>query len=430
MKVSGISALAGILSVASANTCSPITVTAPGSCATGSYGGGSYGNKTVTVTSTVTAPGSTVTVTAPASYNNHGLTSYGSPGGTMVGGGGPKSYIPASSTYIGPPSTYVGNSKSGAIAPPYVATSGTVVTSVDYSYKATSVWVYPVGSSPTKECTVAIYEETTVTVVVININITIVNGQATTICSTISGQMPTTTPSIPAPPTTYSQPPSSASVWIPGGGYNGTMTQSKSAGSTSPSTPGGGSNSTKVHKVVVGAEGKLLYKDNQIIASIGDIIRFDFNSTNHTVTQSTLQKPCEPLKDGFDTGFTHFNNQSRTGVLPTVDFVVSVSTPLWFYCAQPKGTHCQKGMVLGINPGTKFPEFLSAATATASTGFSKGTGHPSGTGAYKTGERTSSSSPTASASKSSAASGSAQHPTTSTAAPGEYQYAKRGYWGA
>ncbi|TVY25617.1 putative GPI-anchored cupredoxin [Lachnellula hyalina] len=417
MKVSGISALACIL--------------APGSCATGSYSGSSYGNKTVTVTSTVTAPSSTVTatvtVTAPASYNNQGATSYGSSGGTIVGGGGSKSYIPASSTYIGPPSTYVGNSKSGAIAPPYVATSGTVVTSVDYSYKATSVWVYPVGSSPTKDCTVAIYEETTVTVVVININITIINGQATTICSTISGQMPTTTPPIPAPPTTYSQPPTSTSVWIPGGGYNGTMTQSKSAGSTSTSTPGGGSNSTKVHNVVVGAEGKLLYKDNQIIASIGDIIRFDFNSTNHTVTQSTLQKPCEPLKDGFDTGFTHFNNQSRTGVLPTVDFVVSVSTPLWFYCAQPKGTHCQKGMVLGINPGTKFPEFLSAATA--STGFSKSTGTPSGTGAYGTG-KTSSSSPSASASKSSTISGSAQHPTTSTTAPGEYQYAKRGYWGA
>ncbi|TVY15895.1 putative GPI-anchored cupredoxin [Lachnellula arida] len=413
MKVSGISALAGIL--------------------------GSSGNKTVTVTSTVTAPGSTITVTGPASYgsNNKGPTSYGSPGSTIVGGGGSKSYIPASSTYIGPPSTYVGNSKSGAIAPPYVTTSGTVVTSVDYSYTATSVWVYPAGSSPTKECTVAIYEETTVTVVIINVNITVdVNGQTTTICSTNSGKLPTTTPwwpTIPSPPTTYSQPPSSTHISVPGGGYNSTKTQSKSADSTSSSTPGGGSNSTKVHYVVVGAEGKLLYKDNQIIASIGDIIRFDFNSTNHTVTQSTLQKPCEPLKGGFDTGFTHFNDQNRTGVLPPVDFTVSVSTPLWFYCAQPKGTHCQKGMVLGINPGNKFPEFLSAATASigASTGFPKSIGgFPSGNGAHGTGKTSSPSSPTAPASKSSTISGSAQHPTTSATGYGEYQYTKRGYWGA
>ncbi|TVY12494.1 putative GPI-anchored cupredoxin [Lachnellula arida] len=371
MKVSGISALSGILGVASANTCSSITVTASGSCTTSSYGGSSYGNKTVTVTSTVTAP---------ASYasNYKGAISIGSPGDTMVSAGSPKSYIPASSTYIGPPLTYVGSSKSGAVAPPYVVTSDTVVTSVDYGYKETSVWIYPTGSSSNKECTVAIYKETTVTVVVININITIINGQAATICSTVNGKTPTTTPTIP-PPTTYSQPPSS----------------------TSTSSSGGGSNSTKVHNVVVGAEGKLLYKDNQIIACIGDIIRFDFNSTNHTVTQSTLQMPCKPLKDGFDTGFTHFNDKNRTGVLPPVDFTVTVSTPLWFYCAQPKRTHCQKGMVLGINPGNKFPEFLGAATAsttaTASTGFPKSSGgFRSGTG------KTASSSPISFASKFSA----------------------------
>ncbi|TVY44265.1 putative GPI-anchored cupredoxin [Lachnellula occidentalis] len=464
MKVSGMSALAGILGVASANTCSPVTVTAPGSCATGSYGGGSYGNNTVTVTapgscatgsysggpygnntvtviSTVTAPGSTVTVTGPASCAsaNNDAISYVAPGSTMVGGGDPQNYIPASSTYIGTPSNYVDNSNPDAIAPPYVATTGTMVTSVDYSDTATSVWIYPAGSSPTKECTVAIYEKTTVTVVVININVTIMNGQATTIYSTIPGKIPTTTPSIPSPPTTYLQPPSSTSIFLPSGGYNSTMTQSNSAGSTSPSTPGGGNNSTNIHYVVVGAEGKLLYKDNQIIASIGDIIRFDFNSTNHTVTQSTLQKPCEPLQDGFNTGFTNFNDQNRTGVVPTVDYIVGVSTPLWFYCAQPKGTHCQKGMVLGINPGNKFPQFLNAATAstnataTASTGFPMSTGGlPSGTGAYGTGAQgtgmSSSSSPTASASKLSAISGSAQHPTAF--ATGLGQLPKRGYWGA
>lgn len=118
------------------------------------------------------------------------------------------------------------------------------------------------------------------------------------------------------------------------------------------------------HSVVVGANGDLIYGPSQLNAAIGDIIRFDFNSTNHTVTQSSFNAPCSPLAGGFNTGFNQVNKLNHTGVI-FVDFEVQVDTPLWFYCAQTaKVSHCHKGMVLGINPAGKFPAFLSMATAT------------------------------------------------------------------
>jgi hypothetical protein len=319
MKFSGISALGGLVGVASAQgapaVCNPSTVT-------------------------VTAPAATVTVTAP--YN-------------------------APSTYGGAPVTYNGSAYK---APPYVTTAGPTVTSVDYGYSQTSVWVYPTGNAPSKDCIVAVYEETFVTIIIINISTTIINGQTTTIYSTVSsGGQATTTPSLPPPPPTttstyiYSQPPSGSS-------------SSSASGAT--------------RSVVVGADGALIYKENgnsavgQLNAAIGDIIAFDFNSTNHTVTQSSFAKPCEPLAGGFSTGFDHVNKQNHTGVFPPVNFTVTVSTPLWFYCAQtvPK-SHCHAGMVLGVNPAGKFPAFLSMATASStSVPLSTGTG---GVGATSTG---------------------------------------------
>jgi hypothetical protein len=199
--------------------------------------------------------------------------------------------------------------------------------------------VYPTGTG-SHDCTVAVYEKEVVTVIIINIDIKIINGYTTTITSTVTdAPKPTYTPILPPLPPTTTVPP--------------------------PAETG------KIHPVIVGADGQLIYKDNTVIAQIGDIIRFDFNSTNHTVTQSSFLEPCKPLAGGFNTGFNQFNNQSKTGIIFR-DFKVEVSTPLWFYCAQ--GAHCKKGMVLGVNPGNKFPEFLSRATETATSTMPTGTG--------------------------------------------------------
>jgi plastocyanin len=213
---------------------------------------------------------------------------------------------------------------------PYITTYGGSVTSVGYSGSKTSVWVYPTGS-PSHDCTVAIYENDTVNVIIININVQIVNGATTTITSTKTDVKPT---------------------WVPQLPYSTTSTTSSYG-------------AKQTHNVIVGADGELKYAGNNIDAAIGDIIRFDFNSTNHTVTESTFDKPCSPKDGGFNTGFNQFNNQNHTGII-FKEFEVKVNTPLWFYCAQTvKVSHCQKGMVLGINAAGKFPEFLARATATA-----------------------------------------------------------------
>ncbi|CAG8954307.1 hypothetical protein HYFRA_00005928 [Hymenoscyphus fraxineus] len=212
--------------------------------------------------------------------------------------------------------------------PPYVTTGASQVTSVDYDGTKSTVWVYPTGSPASKDCTVAIYENNVViNVVVVNIGVTIINGSPITITKTLT-EKPTETPT---------PPPTLPPVFPPIGG--------------------------KVINVVVGADGQLKYKQDQVNAVIGDIIRFDFNSTNHTVTESTFDAPCTAKAGGFKSGF-QFNNKNRTGVLPPVDFVVDRTSPIWFYCGQMKPvSHCGKGMVFAINPAGKFEEFVAKAKA-------------------------------------------------------------------
>jgi plastocyanin len=187
--------------------------------------------------------------------------------------------------------------------------------------------VYPTGSSH-HDATVSVYiNNIVVEVIIVNINVTIINGATTTIYST--------------------------------------KTDSAHSTSTPPPTTSTTSSAPTIHTVIVGVDGTLAYGANQVDAAIGDIIRFDFNSTNHTVTQSDFNTPCSPKAGGFNTGFNQFNPTNHTGVI-FKDFVVDVSTPLWFYCAQTvKVSHCHKGMVLGVNPAGKFPAFLSLATATS-----------------------------------------------------------------
>lgn len=59
--------------------------------------------------------------------------------------------------------------------------------------------------------------------------------------------------------------------------------------------------------VTVGGPGGLVqYNPSFVNASVGDTIRFNFQQKNHTVTQSSLQSPCVPIADGFDSGLQVF----------------------------------------------------------------------------------------------------------------------------
>ena len=139
------------------------------------------------------------------------------------------------------------------------------------------------------------------------------------------------------------------------------------------------------HKVQVGADGDLIYGPNQVNASVGDVIEFNFLAENHTVTQSSFNTPCT-YNGGFDTGFNQDNPQNISGKF-IKSFTVNTTQPTWFYCRQTvKVNHCGKGMVFGLNPAGKMDQFIKNAEAqngNLTTG-SAPTSTGSGTGAVVT----------------------------------------------
>ncbi|ESZ90841.1 serine-threonine rich protein [Sclerotinia borealis F-4128] len=151
-----------------------------------------------------------------------------------------------------------------------------------------------------------------------------------------------------------------------GESYSTDATTTTPPSSTSTSSPYSYSPSRTVHNITVGAQGLKLFSPNQLNASLGDIVRFNFLARNATVTQSNLDTPCIP-NGGADTGFNQFNPENQTDVFVR-EFLVNTTEPIWLYCAQtlPK-SHCQNGMVLGINPAGKFDAYLEKAIESGGT---------------------------------------------------------------
>ncbi|KAJ7136344.1 hypothetical protein C8R43DRAFT_613323 [Mycena crocata] len=137
--------------------------------------------------------------------------------------------------------------------------------------------------------------------------------------------------------------------------------------------------------------GPIVFTPNSITATNNTIVSFQFTGFpgNHTVTQSSFDSPCEPLANGFDSGWVSVP-QSLTPP-PTWNLTITNDqAPIWFYCKQLKGpnskTHCNLGMVgvINVKPGAKNLEaFVSAASAAPSVGQEEG--GFSGVGAVATG---------------------------------------------
>ncbi|KAF4981974.1 hypothetical protein FZEAL_2320 [Fusarium zealandicum] len=102
------------------------------------------------------------------------------------------------------------------------------------------------------------------------------------------------------------------------------------------------------HSVNAGLGGLRFDPDN-VVAEIGDIVEWHFLPKNHSVAQSSFGEPCEPLGDG--TGFfAGFNFVTAEGQADNVfRIVVEDKMPIWYYCPQQMGNHCQSGMVGVIN---------------------------------------------------------------------------------
>jgi len=127
--------------------------------------------------------------------------------------------------------------------------------------------------------------------------------------------------------------------------------------------------------ITVGAGGQLKFVPNNINASAGDVITFQWAGSpgNHSVTQSSFAAPCTPLTGGFDSGFVFTPAGITTGFAEWNLTITNASAPIWFFCKQfGTSDHCKAGMVGAFNApasGPKtFANFVTAAAATNSSG--------------------------------------------------------------
>jgi len=152
----------------------------------------------------------------------------------------------------------------------------------------------------------------------------------------------------------------------------------------------------KTHIVQVGMQDQILFNPAQVQALPGDVVVFRLRRLNHSVTESSLQSPCQKTLGGFDSGFGNFNPDDDDDKV--VAFSVSDNNPRWFFCAQSSPfSHCNAGMVFGLNPGNLMNMFLDNAQSrppltpgysgpyvtpqpTSTMGNSPGTGNSTGQG--------------------------------------------------
>jgi plastocyanin len=129
-----------------------------------------------------------------------------------------------------------------------------------------------------------------------------------------------------------------------------------------------------VHRITAGStveNSGLHFEPQNVVAEIGDLIEFHFLPKNHTVVQSSFDKPCEPLADGSGI-FSGFNFATPSGEADNVfTFLVENKQPFWYYCSQTVGNHCQKGMNGVINQNFDGDKTLAAYKEKAKTTVTK-----------------------------------------------------------
>lgn len=102
------------------------------------------------------------------------------------------------------------------------------------------------------------------------------------------------------------------------------------------------------HKVVVGTkDGKNIFTPDSIKAAKGDTVTFHYWPKNHSVAQAAFASPCQPMANGFWSGYVPTSDANAVANETFSMTVTNASAPMWFYCTQAK--HCQSGMVGVIN---------------------------------------------------------------------------------
>lgn len=153
--------------------------------------------------------------------------------------------------------------------------------------------------------------------------------------------------------------------------YKPTTTVATSSSTTLPSKVKPFAGAT--HTVIAGLGG-LHFDPENVVAEVGDNIEVHFRPANHSFAQSSFSSPCVPLLDA-----NHYESGFFSGFMPTSDgeapnvFTIDVvnEDPIWFYCSQTKGSHCQMGMAGVVNQNFDGPNTLAAyKKAAALTGTS------------------------------------------------------------
>jgi plastocyanin len=107
-----------------------------------------------------------------------------------------------------------------------------------------------------------------------------------------------------------------------------------------------------IHRIFAGsttANAGLHFEPENVVAEIGDLVEVHFLPKNHTIVQSSFDRPCEPLAGGAGV-FSGFNFATMQGESnKTFTFQVKDKNPFWYYCSQVVGNHCQMGMSGVIN---------------------------------------------------------------------------------
>lgn len=105
------------------------------------------------------------------------------------------------------------------------------------------------------------------------------------------------------------------------------------------------------HTVVAGRNG-LNFEPNNVKAEVGEVVEFHFLKVNHSVAQSSFAKPCVPdasIATPFFGGFNFLVPEGEKQAEKVFQITIKDTKPIWYYCPQTTGTHCQKGMVGVIN---------------------------------------------------------------------------------
>jgi len=85
------------------------------------------------------------------------------------------------------------------------------------------------------------------------------------------------------------------------------------------------------HYIDIASDNSLEISPNRINTNIGDRITFYFYNGNHTLTQSSLERPCVSSEQ-FDSGFTRTRTDKLNKQDLSIIFMVNTLAPQWFFC--------------------------------------------------------------------------------------------------